>query len=180
MPQTAAERMATTRARRRGLLPPPVPCETCGAPLKPSGIGRSAAAGLCWRCWAATPEGRQFTLEARRLRREKAAGGPRPLRYFGAIPGREEEPEGPFNRLRLAVSSAYAGKGKPRGLVWVVWSDGAVTQHEGVRQSDVTTVTRSAGLEVDRPDLADLARSLPALEERIRHYGRGLDVVLID
>jgi len=177
MAKTAAERMADTRARRRGAIPSPAPCEGCGAPLKPSGVGRSAASGLCWRCWSASPEGRQFALDARRLRRERAAGGPRALRYFGAVP--DGEPEGPFNRLRLAVSSAYAGKGKPRGLVWVVWSDGSVTEHADVRQADVTTVARQTGTEVDRPDLVDLAHALPAMEERIRHYGRGMDTILV-
>jgi hypothetical protein len=177
MAKTAAERMADSRARRRGQLPPPALCEGCGAPLKPSGVGRSAASGLCWRCWAATAEGRQFALDSRRIRREKAAGGPRPHRYFGAVP--DGDPEGPFNRLRLAISSAYAGKGRPRGVVWVVWSDGSVTEHHEIRQADVLAVTHAAGLAVDRPDLAEMARTLPAMEERIRHYGRGMDTILV-
>jgi hypothetical protein len=63
--------------------------------------------------------------------------------------------------------------------VWVVWSDGSVTEHADVRQADVTTVARQTGTEVDRPDLVDLAHALPAMEERIRHYGRGMDTILV-
>lgn len=176
MAKTAAERMEISRARRRGEIPLPPSCSVCGKPLKDSGAGRAMAAGLCHTHWQETPEGKAFALERRRLRRE-AQIGPRPWRYFGAIPGEPEE--GPFNRLRLAVSSSYAGKGKPRGTVWIVWSDGVVTEHTGIRQADVGEPLRDAGAQVDRSDLYAMARDIPAMTERVRHYGHG-DVYLID
>lgn len=174
MALTAAERMARTRARRRGELET-YSCHSCGKMLKPSGTGRAMAEGLCFACWAGTPDGKKFLADQRQLRRTRNEA-PKPYRYFGAPPG-EEMPEGPFNRMRLAVSSAYIGKGKPRGKVWIVWTDDVVTEHMNVRQADVGTITRDDGEEVDRSDLAVLARELPALTERTRHHGKG-DVYL--
>ena len=177
MPLTPAERMARTRARRRGELEPLPKCKVCGKEIKDSSTGRAFAAGLCYEHWLQSDEGKAFSAESRQLRRQKKSG-PTPYRYFGAPPGEEGWPEGPFNRLRLAVSSAYMGKGKPRGQVWIVWSDDVVTLHQEVRQADVGTITREDGVEVDRSDLAELARTVPALQERVRHYGHS-DVYLV-
>lgn len=177
MPKSARERMAESRARKRGLLPELPRCKVCGKPIKQTGKGRGLAAGLCFKHWQESEEGRQFLADSRKLRRE-AKNGPSPFRYFGAPPGEEGWPEGPFNRLRLAVSSCYVGKGKPRGKVWIVWSDDVVTEHTDVKQADVGSITRDDGVMVDRSDLAQLARSVDPLTERVRHYGHS-DVYLV-
>lgn len=162
--------MARSRARKRGELEALQACSVCGKQIKDSGTGRALAAGLCYEHWAASDEGKAYAAEARKLRR-LSKDGPAPFRYFGSPPGEEAWPEGPFNRLRLAVSSAYTGKGKPRGLVWIVWTDDVVTVHHDVKQADVGSVTREDGAEVDRSDLAQLARNTEALTERVRHFG---------
>ncbi len=169
--------MAESRARKRGLIPDMPTCSVCGAPLKDSGKGKAYAAGLCFKHWAESEEGKKYLNDTRKLRRAELSG-PTPFRYFGCFPGEEAFPEGPFNRMRLAVSSTYAGKGKPRGTLFVVWNDDVVTAHYGVRQADVGTVSRDDGEEVDRSDLAQMAREYPALTERVRRYGHG-DVYLV-
>lgn len=169
--------MAESRARARGELPPLKTCSVCGKTLKPTGKGHAYEEGLCFAHWAATDGGKAFLKEQRTLRRAKAAG-PTPYRYFGCLPGDEAYPEGPFNRMRLGVSSTYAGKGKKRGTLFIVWSDDVVTAHYDVRQADVGAVNREDGEEVDRSDLAQMARSMPAMQERTRHYGHG-DVYLV-
>ena len=177
MARSASERMASSRARRRGDLPPAPVCSVCGKALKKSGVGRSLQAGLCHDHWRVSEEGKAFLLEQKRIRREKT-NSPVAWRYFGAIPGGEAYPEGPFNRLRLAVSSNYAGRGEPRGACWIVWSDGVVTEHRGLRQVDVGGITRRHGEEVNRSDLVALARSMKPLVERVRHYGHG-DIYIV-
>lgn len=174
---TPAERMARTRARKRGELAPQPVCKICGKAIKDSGTGRAVAAGLCYEHWASSEEGKAFMAEARKLRRQQRTG-PTPFRYFGAPPGEEGWPEGPFNRLRLAISSAYMGKGKPRGKVWIVWSDGIVTVHHDVKQADVGSITRDDGAEVDRSDLAHMANTMKPLTSRVRHFGHS-DVYLV-
>lgn len=169
--------MAESRARAKGELPPLPTCKVCGTLIKDSGARRALAAGLCFKHWAESEEGLEFLKEQRRLRRQRTTG-PRPYRYFGALPGEDAYPEGPFNRMRLAISSAYAGKGKERGMIFIVWTDEVVTQHAGVRQADVGTITREDGIEVDRSDLAALARDTDALTERVRHYGHG-DIYIV-
>ena len=169
--------MAKTRARRRGELEPVRTCAVCGKILKPTSIGRAFEQSLCFQHWAETEEGKNY-LKQRRSQRRLAKIGPQPFRYFGCPHGEEGWPEGPFNRMRLAVSSTYAGKNKPRGTLFIVWSDDTVTAHHGIRQSDVGTIERRAGDEVDRSDLAYLARSSEALTERVRHYGH-TDVYLV-
>ena len=177
MPQTAAERMAKTRARRRGELEDLKTCKVCDKKLKPTSIGRAYEESLCFAHWAETDEGKEHLKHKRSLRRQQASG-PVAFRYFGCLPGEDGWPEGPFNRMRLAVSSTYSGKNKPRGTLFVVWSDDVVTAHQGVRQSDVGTIDRADGEEVDRSDLAQMARSMEALTERVRHYGHS-DVYLV-
>lgn len=177
MPTSAAERMAKTRARRRGELEAVRKCTVCGKILKPTSIGRAYDMNLCFQHWAETEEGKNY-LKQRRSQRRLAKIGPQPFRYFGCPYGEDGWPEGPFNRMRLAVSSTYAGKGKPRGTLFIVWSDDTVTAHRGIRQSDVGTIERRADDEVDRSDLAYLARSSEALTERVRHYGH-TDVYLV-
>lgn len=177
MPQSAAERMAKTRARRRGELEDLKTCTVCGKKLKPTSIGRAYEEGLCFAHWAETVDGKEHLKQKRSLRRQQALG-PTAFRYFGCLPGEDGWPEGPFNRMRLAVSSSYSGKNKPRGTVFVVWSDDVVTAHHGVRQSDVGSINRADGEEVDRSDLARMARSMPPLTERVRHYGHS-DVYLV-
>lgn len=177
MSKSAAERMAESRARKRGELPELPRCSVCGKIIKDSGTGRALAAGVCFKHWAESEEGKAFTAEARKLRRQKQTG-PKPFRYYGSLPGEEAWPEGPFNRLRLAISSSYAGKGKPRGKIWIVWNDDVVTEHVDVKQSDVGAITRDDGREVDRDDLTELAKSMPPLTERVRHYGH-TDVYLV-
>lgn len=177
VPKTAAERMAESRARKKGLLPELPTCSVCGKPLKDSGKGRAFEAGLCFKHWAESDEGKKYLNDARKLRREQEAG-PTPFRYFGCFPGEEALPEGPFNRMRLGVSSTYPGKGKKRGTLFIVWSDDVVTAHYNVRQADVGSVIREDGEEVDRSDLAQMAKDFPALTERITRYGHG-DVFLV-
>lgn len=169
--------MARSRARKRGDLPAQETCSVCGKPIRDTGASRAFDAGLCYRHWTESEDGKRFLAESRRLRREKRRG-PTPFRYFGCLPGEDAWPEGPFNRIRLAISSSYAGKNQPRGTIFIVWSDDVVTQHFEVKQQDVGAITREDGQEVDRSDLADLARSMPALTERVRHYGHG-DVYLV-
>lgn len=169
--------MARSRARKRGELPQQETCSVCGKPIKDSGSSRAFAAGLCYKHWVESEEGKKYLADSRRLRRDRRRG-PTPYRYFGALPGEEAWPEGPFNRIRLAISSCYAGKGKPRGTIFIIWSDDIVTQHFDVKQQDVGSITRDDGIEVDRSDLVDIAKSMPALTERIRHYGHG-DVYLV-
>ena len=172
MPKTAAERMAATRARRRGELPAIKTCKICGSPLKPTSVGQAYEEGLCFAHWALTEAGKEY-LKAKRTQRRKAQSGPTPFRYFGCTPGEEAWPEGPFNRIRLAVSSTYLGRNKARGVVFIVWSDDVVTRHEDVKQSDVGRITRESGAEVDRSDLTLMAKTYDALTERVRYYGHG-------
>lgn len=155
----------------------PKTCSVCGVVLRGGSQQRAAAAGLCFKHWAQTDEGKAFLAEQRKLKRQ-AKAGPTPFRYYGCLPDEEAFPEGPFNRIRLAVSSSYAGKGKPRGCIFIVWTDGVVTRHFNVKQSDVGEIDRADGEEVDRSDLEEMARNMPALTERTRHYGQG-DVYLV-
>lgn len=178
MPKTATQRMADTRARRRGEAPEVPHCPSCGKKMKATGKGRAKEmSGLCYTCWSKTPDGITYQSAQRALRRTRKKA-PSPFRYFGAIPGQEAWPEGPFNRMRLAVSSCYPGKGKPRGSIWVVWSDDVVTKHDNVRQADVGKVTRETGTVVYRDDLTAIARDFPALKERSRHHGHS-DIYLV-
>lgn len=177
VPKSAAERMAESRARKKGLLPAAPNCSVCGKPLKDSGKGRAFEAGLCFKHWAESSEGKKHLNDSRKLRREHRSGAS-PFRYFGCLPGEEALPEGPFNRMRLAVSSTYSGKGKKRGTLFIVWSDDLVTAHYNVRQSDVGSVNREDGEEVDRSDLTEMAKNFPALTERITRYGHS-DVFLV-
>ena len=179
MALTAAERMARTRARRRGEEPPATKCSVCGKDIKNSGNGKAFRAGLCYEHWKDTEEGIQYSRDQRRLKRERLKG-PIPFRYFGAQPNQENLPEGPFNRMRLAISSTYVGKGKPRGKLWIVWSDDVVTEHDDVTQKLVGTIDRNSGVVVDRSDLALIARTEDALTERIRHYGHSEIYLLND
>ena len=177
MAKSAAERMRESRARARGELPALKRCSVCGVVLKPTGSGRGYEAGLCFKHWSQSDEGKKYLRESRQLRRA-ANTAPTPFRYFGALLGEEAYPEGPFNRMRLGISSTYAGKNKPRGTLFIVWSDDVVTVHHEVRQSDVGAVSREDGEEVDRSDLAHMARTMPPLTERTRHHGHG-DVYLV-
>jgi len=174
---TPAERMAKTRARRRGELEPVRTCRECGKTLKPTSIGQAYEQRLCFQHWALTDEGKEHLKQKRALRRAKNKG-PTPFRYFGCVPGEEGWPEGPFNRMRLGVSSTYAGKNKQRGTLFIVWSDDIVTAHHNVRQADVGAVDRNDGEEVDRSDLTELAKAMDPLTERLRHYGHS-DVYLV-
>ena len=169
--------MAESRARKRGEIPDLPRCRLCGKLIKDSGTGRALAAGLCFKHWQESEEGKTYAAEARKLRRQKQTG-PKPFRYFGSLPDEDAWPEGPFNRMRLAISSSYAGKGKQRGKIWIVWTDDVVTEHVEVRQADVGAITREDGVEVDRSDLTAMAKNTPALTERIRHYGHS-DVYLV-
>ena len=172
-----AQRMAESRARKRGDLPPVRTCSICQKMLKPTGKGKAYEAGLCFRHWAETPEGKEdlrIQRSMRRLRKSSAT----PFRYFGSLPEQDAFPEGPFNRMRLAISSTYTGKGQPRGTLFIVWSDDVVTAHYNIRQADVGSIAREDGEEVDRSDLALMAHQTPALTERIRHYGHG-DIYLV-
>lgn len=162
--------MAKTRARRRGELEDVKTCKVCGKKLKPTSVGQAYEVSLCFHHWAQTDEGKEH-LKFKRNKRRQAATGPSPFRYFGCLPGEDGWPEGPFNRMRLAISSTYSGKNRERGTLFVVWSDDVVTEHHGVRQSDVGAIDRADGEEVDRSDLAQMARTMPPLTERVRHYG---------
>ena len=169
--------MAKSRARRRGELDDLRICTACGKKLKPTSIGAAYEASLCFEHWAVTPEGKEYLKQKRALKRTKEKGV-QPFRYFGCLPGEEGWPEGPFNRMRLAISSTYAGKNKPRGTLFIVWTDDGVTAHKNVKQADVGSVEKESGEEVDRSDLAHMARTMEALTERVRHYGNS-DVYLV-
>ena len=174
---TAAERMAKSRARRRGELEPLRACKVCGKQLKPTSIGKAYEETLCFIHWSETDQGKEY-LKQKRSQRRTQSQAPQPFRYFGCLPGEEAWPEGPFNRMRLAVSSCYAGKNKPRGLLFIVWTDDVVTVHHDVKQADVGSINRADGEEVERSDLAQMARTMDALTERLRHYGHS-DVYLV-
>ena len=169
--------MAKSRARRRGELEDIRYCSVCGKKLKPTSIGAAYQQGLCFEHWALTDDGKEYLKQKRTLRGIQKKGV-QMFRYFGCLPGEEAWPEGPFNRMRLAVSSTYEGKNKSRGTLFIVWSDDVVTAHENVKQSDVGSIERSMGDEVDRSDLAQAARSMDALTERVRRYGH-TDVYLV-
>lgn len=169
--------MAKSRARRRGELDDIRHCSVCGKKLKPTKIGAAYEQSLCFEHWALTDEGKEY-LKSKRAARKGQKKDPQLFRYFGCLPGEEGWPEGPFNRMRLAVSSTYEGKNKPRGTLFIVWSDDVVTAHQGVRQSDVGSVQRETGEIVDRSDLARMARDMEPLTERVRHYGH-TDVYLV-
>tara|TARA_B100000035_G_scaffold254665_1_gene224241 strand:- start:377 stop:886 length:510 start_codon:yes stop_codon:yes gene_type:complete len=164
--------MADARARKKGELPPILHCSICNKPLKPTSQGKAYAAGLCFYHWSQTDEGKR-DLKEKRNRRRSQGKAPTPFRYFGSLPGEEGWPEGPFNRIRLAVSSTYAGRNKPRGPLFIIWSDDQVTRHEGIKQADVAGIKQSDGEIVDRSDLTLLAKTTDPLVERVRHYGKG-------
>lgn len=169
--------MAKSRARRRGELDDLRFCTVCGKKLKPTSSGEAFRQSLCFEHWALTDEGKEVLRQRRKLRRAQGKG-PQMFRYFGCLSGEEGWPEGPFNRMRLAISSTYLGKNKPRGTLFVVWTDDSVTAHPGVRQSDVGSIRHTPDKIVDRSDLAQMARELEPLTERVRHYGHS-DVYLV-
>lgn len=169
--------MAKSRARRRGELEPTRNCTVCDKKLKPTSVGIAYERSLCFEHWALTEEGKA-ALKEKRARRRTLKKGPQMFRYFGSLPGEEGWPEGPFNRMRLAISSSYAGKNKPRGTLFIVWSDDVVTAHAGIRQADVGSIERLEADMVDRSDLAHMARTMEPLTERVRHYGH-TDVYLV-
>lgn len=169
--------MAKSRARRRGELDDLRVCTVCGKKLKPTSIGAAYEQHLCFEHWALTPEGKEALKQKRAARGSKTKEA-KPFRYFGCLPGEEAWPEGPFNRMRLAVSSTYEAKNKPRGTLFIVWSDDTVTAHRNVKQADVGSVEKSAGEEVNRSDLALMARTMDGLTERVRRYGHS-DVYLV-
>ena len=169
--------MAKSRARRRGELQDLRECKVCGKKLKPTSIGAAYQQHLCFEHWALTDDGKEYLKQKRALRGTQKKG-PQMFRYFGCLPGEEAWPEGPFNRMRLAVSSTYEGKNKPRGTLFIVWSDDVVTAHTDVKQSDVGAIERVHGRAVDRSDLAQMARDMEPLTERVRHYGH-TDVYLV-
>lgn len=169
--------MAKSRARQRGELEPMRSCKVCGKQLKPTSIGKAYESSLCFLHWSETDEGKDYLKQKRAARRSQKKG-PQPFRYFGCLPGEEGWPEGPFNRMRLAISSSYAGKKRPRGSLFIIWTDDVVTLHRDVKQADVGAISRDDGEEIDRSDLAQMARSTEALTERLRHYGHS-DVYLV-
>ena len=162
-PLTAAERMAVTRARRRGEMAAAPTCKVCGVPIKNSGNGRAFHAGLCYTHWKDTPDAKKYTSEQRKLKRD-AKNGPTMFRYWACRPGQEDIKIGPFNRMRLAVSSTYVGKNKPRGKLWIVWSDDIVTEHENVKQVNIGK--KSIDPETGKPGLE---------KEEWRYRGRIID-----
>lgn len=132
-PTTSAERMRLKKLRDQGLAARfDGSCRECGAVLKPAAGGFKAfALGLCWRCYKASPEGKEERRQREAMRRAELTGdqpdqGPKPVAYFGAKPGGEIRR---YGRLREAVGAAYVGRGKRSGWVYVVWSDGDVTAH---------------------------------------------------
>jgi hypothetical protein len=69
MPETPANKSRSYRARKAGRLTPLPTCPTCGRRI--TGAGRD---GLCSRCWAITPAGREdLRLRVQRLRQRRAA-----------------------------------------------------------------------------------------------------------
>ena len=142
--------------------------------MKDSGKGRAFEAGLCFKHWAESDEGKKYLNDARKLRREQEAG-PTPFPLLRLLPRGGSLREGPFNRMRgWESSSTYPGKGKKRGTLFIVWSDDVVTAHYNVRQADVGSVTRGGRKRrsID-PDLTQMAKDFPALTERITRYGHG-------
>ena len=172
MAKTPKDRMQEPRLRAAGKLPPLKTCKACGKKLRATGVGRAYELSLCYKHYQESEEGKRYAAEKRKLGRQSESGV-RAFRYFGCLPGGDAWPEGPFNRIRLAVSSTYEGKGKERGHLFIVWTDDSVTQHTGIRQSDVAGIKQEDGQLVDRSDLAELARTMTALTERVRHYGHG-------
>jgi tRNA(Ile2) C34 agmatinyltransferase TiaS len=74
MPETDAEKARRYRARKAGRLTPLPTCPACGRRI--TGAGRD---GLCSRCWAITPAGREdLRLRVRRSRQRQKAQSPRP------------------------------------------------------------------------------------------------------
>lgn len=129
-----SERNRLWKLRKQGLLPPPPTCKTCGKVLKPgsSTLSKAAQMGLCWSCWKATPEGK---LERRRQNLKKKIWG---VAWWGGQPNQDLQQ---YQSLRLAIGASYVGRNAENGTVFVVWSDGRVTEHAGL------AINRSKGLQ---------------------------------
>lgn len=139
--------------RRKGILPPLPTCQTCGATLKVgSGNGKAYQLGLCYKCYRKTPAYREPSIQQKRLARKATLVSDLwPVGYFSAKPGEELVKH---DRLRTAIGYAYVGRGKENGPVFIVWNDGHVTEHYGLKAHD-------KGITPDHPSATELPPDNP-------------------
>lgn len=132
-PTTSAERMRLKRLRDKGVIPPALNCKECGRAMKYGASEESKAysLGLCWACWKKTDEGK---LERRRQNLSRDTWG---VCWFGGKPGEDVVK---VASLRAAISASYVSRRGPNGTIFIVWSDGRVTEHTGL------TIRLSKGL----------------------------------
>jgi hypothetical protein len=127
-PTTSTERMRAKRARELGLAPPIPVCSVCGSKLKAgAGSDKAYAAGMCWKHWKQSEEGK---VDRRRLN----------LRSDNWAVGyvvRCAHGEGHFVTSARAAVSCGRTLGKDC-LIAVVWRDGEVTIHPGLTSKNCT------------------------------------------
>ena len=146
-PTTSTERMRLKKLRDMGLAEQIPNCKSCGTPLKVrSGSGKAYKAGLCYACWSQTEQYRIQKRETALAKDIWAVG------YFSGKPG---EPLLKRTRLREAIGKAYVGRNKDNGPVFIVWSDGRVTEHYGL------SATNSKGMTPEHPSAVDFPPDNP-------------------
>lgn len=135
-PSTGSERTIEWQLRKKGVLPPLPTCSACGAQLKVGcGSGKASEMGLCYKCYRATPEYKEAAKQQKRLKRLGVSAATEvpdleawPVGYFSAKQGEELVKH---DRLRTAIGYAF-DRSKDNGPVFIVWSDGRVTEHYGL------------------------------------------------
>lgn len=140
-PTTSTERMQIKKLRDDGKLPPLKKCKTCNKGLKPtSGSSKAFQLDLCWACWRSSPEGK---IERRRQNLVKDVWA---VAYFSCKPGEDFQQ---FTRAKAAISNAFVDRTMTRnGPVVAVWSDGSVTLHWNIAQSNSGDITKENGDEL--------------------------------
>ncbi len=118
--------MRLKRMREKGLAPPVATCKVCGNPLKyGAGTGRAYELGLCFEHFRETPEGVLFEAQRRPAPKQAVRGAG----YWSAKPGGQLLKH---QRLRAAIGYAFVSRTGGNGPVYVLWSNGQVTEHRGL------------------------------------------------
>ena len=129
--------MRLKKARERGEAPPLKTCTQCGKKLKMgAGSNRAWEAGLCWEHWRQTDEGKVTRRRQGLAKREGVWG----VAFFG---GEEVKP---FSNMRAALKASVNKGGRDNLPVFVVWSSGIVTCHNGL------TARKAVGLQPEDGD----------------------------
>ncbi len=129
--------MRLKKLREQGKAPPLKKCSVCGKNLKKgAGANRAWEANLCWEHWVQTDDGKVTRRRQGLAKREGVWGVP----FFGG------EDVKPFTNMRSALSASVNKGGRDNFPVFVVWSTGIVTCHNGL------TARKAVGLQPEDGD----------------------------